>query len=149
VSNVRNYDSGLSCAAAKYLGGWHNALLAAGLLSKPRRSWSKDKVLEAIRLRAQQNMPLTSVWKYDSGLGAAANLHFGCWRNALAVAGFPAKPRKYRQRHIVKVAIEERQEPILPHNSDCIPAKSKKGRNLCRVKPSSAASSNARCKNAG
>ena len=76
----------LFSAARRHFGSWHDALLAAGLQSTPRRKWSRAVLIEAIRARQRQGT-LSHVWKDDKSLFAAGVRWFGNWQNALAAAG--------------------------------------------------------------
>jgi hypothetical protein len=95
----------LAAAAKRYFGSWPAAVAAAGFSAElvqptPTRRWSPQKVLEAIHWRKQQGLSLTSVWRDDSGLYCQAKHHFGGWRTALAVAGFPITLDRRSNRHL-------------------------------------------------
>ena len=87
MTNVRHWDGPLFYAAAKHFGGWLNAMRAAGIEPKPQRHWTKGTVLQAIRKRHRQGLPLTKAWIDSQGLYYGARKHFGIWRNALVAAG--------------------------------------------------------------
>lgn len=76
-------------AAKKRFGGWHKALLAAGIESRPRRTWTKQKVVDEIRLRHKNGDCLPT--KCSNPLYCAATRRFGNWQNALEAAGLPVK----------------------------------------------------------
>ena len=61
------------------------AVKAAGF-RPPTRNWNRQLVVEAIRDRHREGLPLTDVRHHDSGLCRAALLHFGSWRAAMAAA---------------------------------------------------------------
>jgi hypothetical protein len=91
----------LYSAAQRLWGGWHKALNAAGIATKPCQRWTKAKVINAVRQRASEGPPLSQVWKDDKPLFRAATHMFGNWSNTLTVAGLD--PRPYRQWSIPRV----------------------------------------------
>jgi hypothetical protein len=110
-----NVDRRLLAAAKAYFGGWQHALVAAGLLGKVTRrkcrSWSRDEIIATIRARHQQGT-LTSTWREDRLLCAAAKRTFGSWREALEVAGFP-QPSPWTSERVLQ-AIDARRARSLP-----------------------------------
>ena len=64
-------DHALACAAHLYYGGWGRALLAAGVNYVPPRRWMRQKVLDEMRSRQQQGLPMVSSCPDISGLVAA------------------------------------------------------------------------------
>ena len=74
----------------RVFGGWQDAVAAAGLdaeLATAPPKWDKQRVLDAIRARAAQGLPLTAVSKADPRLSAAAYRYYGRWAKAVAAAG--------------------------------------------------------------
>ena len=88
---VRGHDRHLASAAVRRFGSWRAAVVAAGIPSvekpKPHRTWTAQRVIEAIVAHAASGHDLVRVRRTDSGLEAAARKHFGSWRKALAAAG--------------------------------------------------------------
>jgi hypothetical protein len=86
-------DPTLFHAAKRCFDTWHDALLAAGLPSKPRpHRWSKRTIIDAICRRHQSGPPLRKVWRDDTSLFGAATRWFGNWQSALRAAGVAFKP---------------------------------------------------------
>ncbi len=78
---------------AYLFGSWPNAIKAAGLdYEKVRRlkSWSKRKVVKAVRRLADQGLKLNSEFmkRYDCSLWGVGKFYFGSWKNCLQAAGF-------------------------------------------------------------
>lgn len=75
------------------------ALEVAGLpYGQPDRrtsGWSKNAVVEAIRLRHRNGESLVRTNREDRALYEAAKLWHGSWTAALVAAGFPQRPRDY------------------------------------------------------
>ena len=88
-------------AARVAFGSWREAVLAAGVPVNVPRKWTRERVLEAIRLRHRQGPPLAKVWQDDMGLLDAATKHFGSWRKALLAAGLQAAPRQRWSRETI------------------------------------------------
>lgn len=68
----------------------------------PAKKWTKKKVIEEIRERQRQGLPLTTAWRDDLALYSAAKVHFGGWRKALHAMGikdFPP-PQKWTKRRV-------------------------------------------------
>jgi hypothetical protein len=98
--------------AWKHFGSWHNALSAAGFPSKPRRKWSQDRLIEALRAIAPYNYSFTQIRQMDPSLGYAARMQFGGWHAALKAAGLPQIDHWNRQRVID--ALQDRCRRGLP-----------------------------------
>ena len=94
LTRIWHEDSQLYYTAKKRFGGWHKALRAAGLKSKLRRTWTRQSVLEAIRLRDKQGQSLSRIWQEDNPLFCAAVRRFGNWQNALEAAGLEITRRR-------------------------------------------------------
>jgi len=97
-------------AAKRHFGNWRNALLAAGIEVKPRRRWTHQSVIDAIRDRHAQGLPLSRAWAEDKPLFRAAVKKFGNWEKALRAAGLQPKPRRRwsRQRVITQLQAWDR-----------------------------------------
>lgn len=114
LSHVWKEDRGLFSAARRRFGNWQNALAAAGLESKPRRSWSEERVLQ--ELRAWHHLPTCSIWTADATLAGAARSVFGGWRRALVAAGIvseatpAAHKRKWDRQRVIAGIQSRRQE---------------------------------------
>ena len=101
-----NQDKLLVAAAARYFGGWANALEAAGVLQeneKPKRpeKWSAERVIATIHTRHERGLPMTNILAHDSGLSRAACRFFGGWHNAVEAAGFQSKKMVWNKKRIV------------------------------------------------
>ncbi len=109
MTGVRNTDSGLCGAAYKFFGNWRNAVIAAGLRGKLRRSWDRANVIRSLQARYQRGKSMTSVWKDDPPLVSAGQRYFGDWGKALQAAGIdPPQHRSWTKANVV-AAIRERQ----------------------------------------
>jgi len=104
---VQKDDSGLAAAGRKWFGSWPDAVLAAGLQPKVRRTWSRESVLEAIRDWRRRGLPLADVWTDDKGLYLAARRRFGSWCDALLAAGLPVERREKWSRERVIAMLQE------------------------------------------
>ena len=78
-----------------------------------RISWSKEQVVEAIRLRHRQGLPIATIHRDDVNLYAAAKRYWGSWNQALHAAGFPPNRRRW-SRSVVIQAIHDRARQGLP-----------------------------------
>ena len=69
----------------------------------PAKKWTKQRVIDAIRERQRQGLPMNTVWREDGALNCAAKVHFGGWRKALLAAGEPgARPHeRWPRRRVV------------------------------------------------
>ncbi len=112
-------------AAHRFLGGWQEAVAAAGLdpnitkmprrqLKRPHRSgkprrrkiapeelgppWSRERIIEAIRARVRDRRPINAwaVSRDHAGLYGAAKRHLGTWDEAIRAAGL--QPDEHRRR---------------------------------------------------
>ena len=107
LTRVRRDDSGLESAGHKWFGTWRSAVVAAGLTSTFRRTWSKMSVVRAIQDRHQKGKSMATTWEDDKGLYLAARRRFGSWQNALSAAGLPTvRRRKWSQERIVALLRE-------------------------------------------
>jgi hypothetical protein len=82
----------LSYAARRYLGGWEDAIKAAGLdYDKIRRKnfWSKEKIVEQILALKRAGKPLnvSAAEISHGGLVGATTVYYGSWRAAIKAAG--------------------------------------------------------------
>jgi transposase len=82
-------DLGLRQAAAVHFGTWQDALVAAGIPTK--QPWSKQRVLQAIRDRYEQGLPLDNMRYEDGVLYRAAHKYCGGWNLAMQAAGLTVK----------------------------------------------------------
>jgi hypothetical protein len=109
----------LAAAARKRFGSWHEALVAAGVKSKPPETWSKQHVLEEIRARHARGALAENDWTEDRALASAARRRFGSWHRALLAAGVRAvgekPPRKlqWTAQRVIE-AIQDRYIRGLP-----------------------------------
>jgi hypothetical protein len=110
-------DSRLAAAAERYFGSRHDALVAAGLPNGKRkvcRAWTRQQVIDAIRTRQQQGLPLSATWREDGMLYAVAKRTFDNWRRALEAAGYPLQPPRIWTREQVLQEIHARRDQGLP-----------------------------------
>lgn len=81
-------------AAQRHFGSWTKAAVAAGVdPAKLKRTplWTKDRIIEAILMRALNNEPLGSRTVRPRSLADAGARVFGSWRASLAAAGVDLK----------------------------------------------------------
>ena len=79
----------------------------------PRRRWSRDALVAAIRERIRRGLPITAfaVQKDEQSLKHAARNHFGSWGAALQAAGIRPRPlRRAWDEAGVLAAIRSRRE---------------------------------------
>jgi len=107
---ARTYPA-LAYASRKYLGGWEQAIAAAGLdYSKIRRKnfWNRKKIVEAIQGLAAAGKPLnvSAAEKSYGGLVGAATMYFGSWRKAVGRAGLDygtiKRQKEWSKKEIVR-----------------------------------------------
>jgi hypothetical protein len=108
---ARRYAA-LSYAARKYLGGWEEAVTAAGLdYSQIRRknNWDKKSIAERIRElhAAGEPVHVSAAEKLHSGLVGAAMMHFGNWRRAIEAAGLDYSTIKRQKEWSKKEIVSE------------------------------------------
>lgn len=118
----RDHDRPLCAAARRYCGGWHKALMAAGLPSKPRRRWTPELVIAAMHAWQQKGLSITQAWNRDRGLAQAACRYFGTWRKALAAAGIVVPRRRKWTRERVLATLQAGGPGRLPPRHDDVPA---------------------------
>jgi hypothetical protein len=113
---VRNHDAVLDSAAKRYFGTWQQAVDAAGLEPDLPRRWNRQRVIEALRERQRQGLPIRNVREYDNGLVNAARRHFGSWTAAMSAAGLGEHVRRTGQWSAQRVieALQSRSEQGLP-----------------------------------
>lgn len=90
AQHIRRKQHPLYTAALKYFGSWFAALEAAGINStqvNPRYGWDRDKIIEAILLRAVERRTLGATYVRPLSLKTAAVKEFGSWERALREAG--------------------------------------------------------------
>lgn len=97
-------DRKLAMAAIYAFGSWRKAVLAAGIDAVTRSNetkWNRRRIVAAIQLRAQQNLPLSTgtVDREDGPLSCAARRYFGSWRNAMQAAGLDMEHYRKRPSH--------------------------------------------------
>jgi hypothetical protein len=86
-------------AARRLFGSWSKAVLAAGVdPTRFRRvvTWTRDRVIEGILIRALRNEPLGARSTQPQSLVAAGRRFFGTWSAALEVAGVDRKKTAFR-----------------------------------------------------
>jgi len=89
-------------SAAKHFGGWRLALRAAGIDTTVPQRRTKTWVVEAIRERHRQGLPLSRTWQEDKRLFNTALGKFGNWSKAVSAAGFePIARERWTQQKIV------------------------------------------------
>jgi len=102
LANVSAHDRPLAGAAYSCFGGWSKAMVAAGLEPPAHRSWTKRRIIQAIRSRFRQGPPKVSVWKENRALGASAARVFGSWPKALSAAGIETQPNPWSRDRVLK-----------------------------------------------
>lgn len=113
LQHVCRDDPGLYYAAFRFFNGWRNAVEAAG--AKPyHRKWTKERIVEAIRTRHAQGLPIRGITGKDPALYSTAYRHFGSWQQAMLAAGLPWKPKQWLSREQVLTAIWSRYQQGLP-----------------------------------
>jgi hypothetical protein len=140
LSKVYREDRPLYMAAATYFGTWRAAVAASGFVVV-RQQWTREKVFNAIQMWQQRGLPLGRIWKEDRLLFAAGIRLFGGWRNAVRAAGPLLTTDQPRVTTIAGAGLAATTVLASRRN---VSARITKGRKVCRVKPSSAASSNGR-----
>lgn len=151
LAKVYKDDTGFYTAGKKHFGTWNNALMAAGVQST-RRRWTKDVVIEEIRAWYMRGLRISAISRKDNNLTAAAIRLFGTWRKALNAAELGAKPGKQERRRGVtswRAGQETINGQVPLHDTKDVLQISGKGRAICHVKPSSAASSGENRRSAG
>lgn len=86
LTAIHQENKPLSSAANNWFGSWRAALLASGL-TLTRRTWSKHAVIDEILDRYRNGRSLKCNEPSNINLVAAAQRHFGSWREAIASAG--------------------------------------------------------------
>ncbi len=102
LTGVSKEAPSLAAAALNCLGGWHKAIVAAGLEPKVRRSWSKEIVIREIQARHQRGLPMTNMPKHDATLSGAAGHYFGSWKSALVAAGLEPRLQKWSRQRVIE-----------------------------------------------
>ncbi len=76
------------------------------------KKWNKERVIEAIRDRHRRGLSLTTVWKEDVALYAAAGYYHGTWRQAVSAAGVPDahRYRKWSKQRVVEAILARHQQ---------------------------------------
>ncbi len=108
---------GLAAAARKYVGGWHQALAAAGIRVGEHCPGARmQEVIDAIRARAAQGLPLSSTYRDDGALYTAAKRTFGSWKRALKAAGYAMSPPvAWSEEKVLQeiAALRQRGQPLV------------------------------------
>lgn len=94
---AKDLPRGLQCAMYRHFGSASAARVAAGLpagnlITGPKRTWTPQRVLEAMHAWQEQGKSLRKVWKECGGLYFQAKKQFGSWRQALQAAGLERQP---------------------------------------------------------
>ena len=99
--SVARHSGGLVHAAIRFFRSWPNALETAGVKAEQycqTLPWDRERILEAILLRAVKHEPLGSTTVRPYSLKRAASDEFGSWTAALEAAGL--NPRQHIGRHV-------------------------------------------------
>ena len=110
---IQKFDRPLYAAARRHFDSWHGAVAAAGIASKIRRRWTKDRLVQAIRAYHAKGVPVQDIRKHDMGLYGSAAKHFGTWPNALQAAGLSACREQWNRQRVLD-QIEARHRQGLP-----------------------------------
>lgn len=100
--NIRQADDVFYRVARKHFGSWEDALIAAGVKRHARRRWTKHAILQAVRERHRQGLPMATLYKEDRGLTISAARQFGSWQTALAAAGLQPYRRIWSKALVVQ-----------------------------------------------
>jgi hypothetical protein len=98
-AELRERYGNLSAAARRIFGSWSRAVIAAGVDPAKLRtipSWTRERVIEEILIRALKNEPLRARSIQPKSLADAGVRLFGNWSGALAAAGID--PGRYACR---------------------------------------------------
>lgn len=95
-------DKSLSMVAVTIFGSREQALLAAGFEPAARHTWTGARVVEAIRARHEQGLPLARPDTWHSGLSHAARRYFGTWNKALEALGLKTFQTRWSQGRIIR-----------------------------------------------
>lgn len=90
ASEVKRQYGQLVPNARRYFGSWNQAVAAAGVSPQKlrfRRTWTEERVIECILLRALRNESLQRRMVEPRALADAGTKLFGSWRAALLAAG--------------------------------------------------------------
>ena len=104
----------LVAAANRYFGSLGGAMAAAGLPARPPRvlrRWDHATVLDALRDRQEQGLPLSTLRHDDAGLYVAAARYFGSWRKALAAIGVHVPPQRRLTHEQLLAELRAEYEP--------------------------------------
>ena len=91
---VAEDDPELHELACEHFGTWDTALEYAGIdlaAKLPPRQWDPQKVIEALRERQRQGLPMKGFGKADQALSKACYRYFGSITKALEAAGISPK----------------------------------------------------------
>jgi len=126
ASNIsKNYIPLFTASCSRrYFSSWGNAVKAAGIdydqileVGKARRrkkltKWSKDGVLDQIRLAGTKNLLIT--YRERLSLYSAARREFGSWKQAVEAAGFRLTKGSHKNsNHIFpKEEAAQAQQPV-------------------------------------
>jgi hypothetical protein len=103
ITSVWREDRPLYGAAKRHFGTWNNALSAIGITRPSPQTWTKQRVIETIRDRQRQGLPVRNVHRDDNKLYLAGYRLFGTWQKALEAAGVDSKPRKrWTKERVIK-----------------------------------------------
>jgi hypothetical protein len=121
IVNVDRSDPSLTHAARRYFGTWHDALVAARVISPtPRRRqpqrWTRERVIDEVRSRYRAGKSLKGTSPNNRLLAGAAYRLFGSWPAALRAAKIPGvrEPRKQWTHQRVLDEIQTRVRKGLP-----------------------------------
>jgi len=109
-------------AAERLFGSWREAIEACGLdysTIRKYKEWSREKVLDEVKLAYQENRPLSSKYIQDNSkpLYMAAVKRFKSWGKTLALAGIDYSKIRLR-RSMTKEDIEREILELSRKNTD-------------------------------
>ncbi len=126
ASNIsKNYIPLFTASCSRrYFSSWGNAVKAAGIdydqileVGKARRrkkltKWSKDGVLDQIRLAGTKNLLIT--YRERLSLYSAARREFGSWKQAVEAAGFRLTKGSHKNSNQIfpKEEATQAQQPV-------------------------------------
>ncbi len=100
-------DLGLYSSAKRTFGSWTAAMRAAGIELAKTAYTNPQDVIDAIRLRHCDGLPLCGGDRAFPTLFSAARKHFGTWRAVMEAAGLASTPRRKWTRQMLIDAIQQ------------------------------------------
>jgi len=114
-------DEKLKRSVIKHFGTWSRAVKSLGLDAELKRTWTNQKVIDALRHRWANGRDLARTRFEDPGLVSAACTRFGGWVKALEAAGFQGQVHtRWTDEQLLDAlrlyATNHSSKPITVHN---------------------------------